>query len=91
MDEIYVCIFRSIHDVMRAEAVLKRSGVPFQLVPVPTSVHSDCGMAVSLEPGEVDKATRALEAQDAAPEAVYHRSISGKFRKVNEDQRTGYG
>ena len=38
--------FDSIHDVLRAEKVLKAAGLFCDLVPTPRSISSDCGMSI---------------------------------------------
>ena len=41
-----VAIFQSIHRVMKAEKVLKGSGLAILLIPVPRQLTSDCGLAI---------------------------------------------
>ena len=41
-------LFNTIHDVLRAEKVLKKEGIKFELIPVPRNLSSDCGMCVKL-------------------------------------------
>ncbi len=83
MDEIYLFLYRSIHDVMRCEATLKRAGIPRRLVPVPTSVTSDCGMAVAVAPAVVRPALEALASAGARPLSTYHKDPSGRPREVD--------
>ena len=45
----YFCLFRGIHDVLKAETVLKSQGVSFELVPVPRALSSDCGVCIALQ------------------------------------------
>lgn len=44
--------FDSIHDVIRAEKILLKTGIACELVPTPRHISSDCGMSV--ECAEVD-------------------------------------
>jgi len=44
----YIILFYTIHDVLRAEKVLKQHNIPHELVPVPRNLSSDCGMCVKL-------------------------------------------
>ena len=46
---IYYLLFFTIHDVLRAEKVLKKNNIPIELVPVPRNLSSDCGMCIKLE------------------------------------------
>lgn len=42
----YFLLFRSIHDVLKAEKVLKKIGAEFELVPVPRQISSECGVCI---------------------------------------------
>lgn len=45
--EVYF-IFNSIHHVLKAERLMKRDGLPCDLVPMPREITSDCGMALAV-------------------------------------------
>ena len=42
----YIFIFNSVHRVMKAERILKKSGAKFALLPVPRQLSSDCGLSI---------------------------------------------
>jgi hypothetical protein len=42
----WILLFDSIHFVMQAEKALKTGGFAVEIIPVPRSLSSDCGMAV---------------------------------------------
>jgi hypothetical protein len=42
----YFFLFHTIHDVLKAESVLKSQGRLFELVPVPRTLSSDCGVCI---------------------------------------------
>lgn len=42
-------LFHTIHDVLRAEKILKQHKISHELVPVPRNLSSDCGMCVKLQ------------------------------------------
>ena len=44
----YYLIFKSIHDVLRAEKNLKQQGFDFELMPIPRNLSSDCGSCIRL-------------------------------------------
>ena len=44
-DKIYL-IFESIHHVMAVETFLKENSIEFELVPIPTSFTSACGISI---------------------------------------------
>jgi hypothetical protein len=41
-----ILVFDSVHDVIRAEKALKKTGIWCDLVPTPREISSDCGMSV---------------------------------------------
>jgi hypothetical protein len=45
----YFILFKTIHDVLKAEKLLKQHGFTFELVPVPRNMGSDCGMCIRIE------------------------------------------
>lgn len=42
----FFVLFRSIHDVLKVEKALKKSGAVFELVPVPRQISSECGVCI---------------------------------------------
>jgi len=56
-------LFHTIHDVLRAEKILKGTDTSFELVPVPRNLSSDCGMCIRVN-GAVDKTIAALDAME---------------------------
>jgi hypothetical protein len=45
----YFFLFHTIHDVLKAEKALKGRGYAFELVPVPRTLSSDCGVCIRSE------------------------------------------
>ncbi|MDR2017638.1 MAG: DUF3343 domain-containing protein [Syntrophobacterales bacterium] len=44
----YYLIYKSIHDVLKAEKKLKERGFNFELIPIPRNLSSDCGSCIRL-------------------------------------------
>lgn len=42
----FYLLYHTIHDVLRAEKLLKKVGIDHELVPVPRNLSSDCGVCV---------------------------------------------
>ncbi|MDD3846325.1 MAG: DUF3343 domain-containing protein [Syntrophorhabdaceae bacterium] len=53
-DRTIFLLFNTIHDVLRAEKMLKKRGRRHELVPVPRNLSSDCGMCIRLDDGATD-------------------------------------
>jgi len=48
---IYFVLFSTIHDVLRAEKTLKERSVEGEVVPLPRSLSSDCGVCIKSDAG----------------------------------------
>jgi Putative Se/S carrier protein-like len=51
---MYYFLFHTIHDVLKAEKVLKGKGFAHELVPVPRALSSDCGACIRSEKDGVE-------------------------------------
>jgi len=49
----FLILFNTIHDVLRAEKILTEHAVQLELIPVPRSLSSDCGMSIALN-GDIE-------------------------------------
>ncbi len=56
-----IAIFRSVNEVMYAETILKRAGIPYKIVPIPKEISSDCGVCIRFDEGLERKILKALE------------------------------
>lgn len=61
----FFILFYTIHDVLRAEKILKQHKLSHELVPVPRNLSSDCGMCVKLE-DDIEKTLPFLDKIDIA-------------------------
>jgi hypothetical protein len=59
--------FASTHDALAAEALLKDLGVAAVPVPAPGELGARCGIALRLEPEDVQRARDLLERADISP------------------------
>ena len=48
---VFFLVFQSIHDVLKAEKILKKAAASFELVPVPRALSSDCGVCITSKGG----------------------------------------
>ena len=59
--QIYaVALFDSMSHVMKAEKILKETGIPYKIIPVPKTISSDCGMCVRFLSEEKETIMEAL-------------------------------
>jgi len=62
---LFFILFYTIHDVLRAEKILKRHDLRHELIPVPRNLSSDCGMCVKLQ-DDIEKTLSLLDKIDIA-------------------------
>lgn len=55
-----VLTFESIHKVLKAEKLLKRAGLGYEIVPTPREISSDCGMAIRVQEEVGEQAEQLL-------------------------------
>jgi hypothetical protein len=70
-----ILIFNSIHQVLKVESILKSMNIQVELIPVPKEIHSNCGMAVSMDNSDYSKAKSAL----------FSKNINFKVFDYNEE------
>jgi hypothetical protein len=61
-----VLAFDSIHDVIRAEKILKEEGISCSLIPAPREIRSDCGMAIEVPAREFSRIEALQESLGAS-------------------------
>lgn len=53
-NETFFLLFRSIHDVLKVEKLLKKTDAAFELVPVPRAISSECGVCIKVRKSPKD-------------------------------------
>jgi len=56
-----ILIFESTYDVLKCEKILKQNEIPYEVLPAPREYSSDCGMALKVEKGHLDKVNQLQE------------------------------
>lgn len=64
MSDKQIFIFQSVHKVMKADRLLRDSGIFCNLVPVPEHISSECGMCLMIETESLLSCKEMLEARD---------------------------
>jgi len=68
-----VLLFTTIHDVMRAEKLLKQAALWRDLIPTPRQLSSDCGMALELRAADLAAALAHLIVGGPRPRVYQER------------------
>lgn len=56
-----IVVFRSIHDVIKSERLIKDKGFDYQIVPVPTHLSSECGMCIEVNEDSIEQTKVELD------------------------------
>jgi hypothetical protein len=76
-----ILIFQSVHQVMKAEKVLKERGTTVDLIPVPREISSDCGVAIQV-PSEVSEEVLCfIGERGLSCVGCYQRGNGGRFER----------
>lgn len=57
----YIIVYRSIHDVIKSERLIKVKGLDYQIVPVPSHISSECGMCIEVNENSIDEMKLELD------------------------------
>ncbi len=76
-----VILFASIHQVMRAEKILKGRGAKIDLIPVPREISSDCGVAIELSADLKEEALHLLQEHHVTILDCYTKGQGERFER----------
>ena len=76
-----ILLFNSIHQVMRAEKLLKNRNLKIDLIPVPREISSDCGVAIELPLEIKEEALHLIGGGGLSNVICYRRIKRGTFER----------
>ncbi|MFA7061225.1 MAG: DUF3343 domain-containing protein [Pedobacter sp.] len=76
-----LAVFNSAHRVMKAENILKAMNLPILIIPAPSKLQTDCGMAIRFSEDILDRIMEVLASEKLLPEFVT-RYEGGQFVRV---------
>lgn len=85
----YLAVFNSTHRVLKAESLLKSSGLPIMLIPAPRAVQADCGLAIRFDEEHRDVIMELLTEQNLLP-AFLCQFINNNFVTIREYQHENH-
>ena len=80
---VSVFVLYSIHNVMKAEKILKTGKIAFDTIPVPREISSDCGMAIVTDAAGVIRVKQALLKNGIDVKGVYLKTATG-YEETND-------
>lgn len=84
-----LAVFNSAHNVMKAEDILKRLGLPVLLIPAPRALSTDCGLALRYSDDESNDIMRILASEELMPAFVCRRIKGGTYETVWKNEKIG--
>lgn len=70
MERVYF-LFRSTHDTLKAESLLKAAGMAAKVVMKPAAIRSDCGLAVRAALADREQALSVLGTAGLPPRSEH--------------------
>ena len=77
-------VFSSVHQVMKAEKILKAGGYRVDLIPMPREISSDCGVAVELSV-ELHEEALVLLRERGLPLLVSYVRRDGRYERLEKE------
>lgn len=77
-----LAVFNSSHHVMKAESILKKSGLAILLIPAPRALSTDCGLAIRFERELYEMVQITLAAENNAPTYIYQKICDSKYELI---------
>ena len=53
-------LFPSVNQTMWADSILRKSGIPHKMIPIPRDISADCGVCIRVESGHAADVEKAL-------------------------------
>jgi len=72
-----VFVLHSIHNVMKAEKILKDRKIAFDTIPVPKEISSDCGMAIMAVSTEAIEVKQVFMKSGIDIKGIYLKTATG--------------
>ena len=85
----YLAVFNSTHRVLKAEALLKNSGLAILLIPAPRAIQADCGLAIRFDEEQHTAIMELLSDQKLLP-AFLCQLKSGDYITLKEFQHENH-
>jgi hypothetical protein len=85
----YLAVFNSTHRVLKAEGLLKSSGLPIMLIPAPRAVQADCGLAIRFDEDHQNVIMKLLTEQNLLP-AFLCRFTNNTYVTIREYQHENH-
>ncbi len=79
---ICTIILFSIHYVLKTESILKKEMIVHDVVPVPRSISSDCGMAIDFCCEDLEGVKKLLSLHHIDIARMYRKDADGNYHEI---------
>ncbi|MDF1535378.1 MAG: DUF3343 domain-containing protein [bacterium] len=84
-DQDLVVVFPTAHLTLKAESLLEKAGVRHRTVMKPRRISSDCGLAIRIDPGDLQRIRKLLEESNTDPVGFFMES-GGSWEPVSRQE-----
>jgi hypothetical protein len=77
-----LAVFNSAHRVMKAEHILKKSGVPILLIAAPRALSTDCGLAIRYDNELFDCVLQTLTSENLLPMTIVRKESDTRYELI---------
>lgn len=70
---------------MKAENLLKKSGMAIMLIPAPRALSTDCGLAIRFDDELFDNIMQLLESEHLLPATVFRKESDTYYQHIWEN------
>ncbi|MFW5753788.1 MAG: DUF3343 domain-containing protein [Marinilabiliaceae bacterium] len=75
MPDQSLMLFRNVHEVMKADRLLRGKGISCRVVPVPEQISSECGMCLVIDPENSELCCALLKDHDISYDVFNRESL----------------
>jgi hypothetical protein len=79
---LLLAVFNSAHRVMKAENILKKSGLAILLIPAPRALSTDCGLAIRFGSDSFDSVLQSLISEQILPVVIYRKVSDSHYEPI---------
>jgi len=83
-DKMFILLFDSIHQVMKAEQRLLKQGIVIDLIPVPREISANCGMGIAVQEEQLPKVVELLPPDGQKQPRIYQRLSRGNYQLLDK-------
>lgn len=81
--EMAVLLFETVHDSLRTEDILERTGLAYRAIVKPRELGSDCGVAIRIQFADIPFFLDLIRDRAIRLKGIYHQ-VNGEWHVVDQ-------